>query len=984
MAFRVQLRRDTSAKWYLNNPILLDGEMGYETDTTFVKIGDGTTPWRSLSYWEIGSRKGATGSTGPKGATGNIGPAGPTGAQGAPSTVPGPQGVVGPVGPQGSTGADSYVPGPTGETGPIGETGPQGPTGEVGPIGPRGATGNDGSNSGRWVAKVTSLPTPPFYIPSVPMDGEFTFDHPNTQDITRIRINIIAQTGAYYTQWLNAMSTALFNGTSVYLQLNESGDPYILGIYEVVSIADNSTYFDIIFNTPSLASNGMINLGSVYTISWVSNSTSVISSIGGSGATGYLAKWHTPNQIESSLIYDSGTNIGIGTTGPAYKLDVRGSGRVGDSSTSNRGQLTVFPNDQTIIGPSTGASGDARLSVYGGTNNGNASIYFGYNQTYVGEIGTNGTAGRLIINPETESLFLIGGIEKARLASSGNFGIGTSSPGSKLSILSNNYDDGFEIARDNPNYLPWFQVQGITGDDANVIGIKTADQPWLSYRRGTSNLYLNKLATGDLSDPGGGANPSDTTIAPRLAIYGGTAGNPARLEFWTCYLGTVNSPKALIQGIQGTGDRGGDLSISVNPDAVGYAGLVEAMRIKQDGKIGIGTSGPAYKLDVNGSINTNTTYTGTYTSDAGYTGIDLKNNSNEQSSFFKVSGGAVSSRLALEPNNPGFYTGNFYIESSYDSTIYGGGAYNKLKLIGAAGINFSAITSGAYWNDNFNFYQNSNATTIASRLLRVANSGNFIYSPSSTNADIPQAIVNIKSKTKGLLIPQVTTAERDAIIPVFSVYPSTPGAGYPYGSTYSSVPLNGGSGTGAIVNLFFLGDGAGVATIINTGNNQYQVGDTLTFNNSYTGNTGAGAVLTVEQVPNGLMVYNTDENRINYWNGSAWTSAIGPTGADTSIVTTNSQTTNYSLQLSDRNHLVELTSSSDTKITVPSFSTVAFPVGSQVLLARGGTGAVGLTGAVGVTLMSANGYLNLNYQYSGATLVNKANDVWYLFGDLKA
>jgi hypothetical protein len=79
-----------------------------------------------------------------------------------------------------------------------------------------------------------------------------------------------------------------------------------------------------------------------------------------------------------------------------------------------------------------------------------------------------------------------------------------------------------------------------------------------------------------------------------------------------------------------------------------------------------------------------------------------------------------------------------------------------------------------------------------------------------------------------------------------------------------------------------------------------------------------------------------------------------------------------------------LTSSSDTKITVPSFSTVAFPVGSQVLLARGGTGAVGLTGAVGVTLMSANGYLNLNYQYSGVTLVNKSNNVWYLFGDLKA
>ncbi len=54
MAFRIQIRRDTSEKWSINNPILLDGEMGYETDTSYLKIGDGTTPWNSLSYWSGG------------------------------------------------------------------------------------------------------------------------------------------------------------------------------------------------------------------------------------------------------------------------------------------------------------------------------------------------------------------------------------------------------------------------------------------------------------------------------------------------------------------------------------------------------------------------------------------------------------------------------------------------------------------------------------------------------------------------------------------------------------------------------------------------------------------------------------------------------------------------------------------------------------------------------------------------------------------
>ena len=58
--------------------------------------------------------------------------------------------------------------------------------------------------------------------------------------------------------------------------------------------------------------------------------------------------------------------------------------------------------------------------------------------------------------------------------------------------------------------------------------------------------------------------------------------------------------------------------------------------------------------------------------------------------------------------------------------------------------------------------------------------------------------------------------------------------------------------------------------------------------------------------------------------------------------------------------------------------------GSQILVARGGAGALGITGAGGVTINSALGYLNLNNQYSGATLVKSATDTWYLFGDLKA
>lgn len=50
MAFSIQLRRDTSSAWGLANPILLNGEPGFENDTNKLKIGDGTTAWNSLPY----------------------------------------------------------------------------------------------------------------------------------------------------------------------------------------------------------------------------------------------------------------------------------------------------------------------------------------------------------------------------------------------------------------------------------------------------------------------------------------------------------------------------------------------------------------------------------------------------------------------------------------------------------------------------------------------------------------------------------------------------------------------------------------------------------------------------------------------------------------------------------------------------------------------------------------------------------------------
>ena len=51
MASQIQIRRDTAANWTSTNPTLAEGELGLETDTRKLKIGDGITAWNDLEYY---------------------------------------------------------------------------------------------------------------------------------------------------------------------------------------------------------------------------------------------------------------------------------------------------------------------------------------------------------------------------------------------------------------------------------------------------------------------------------------------------------------------------------------------------------------------------------------------------------------------------------------------------------------------------------------------------------------------------------------------------------------------------------------------------------------------------------------------------------------------------------------------------------------------------------------------------------------------
>jgi len=77
------------------------------------------------------------------------------------------------------------------------------------------------------------------------------------------------------------------------------------------------------------------------------------SAITGVGTSGYLTKWISGSTVSSGIIYDNGTNIGIGTSSPSYKLNVN------PASDSNNGIQ--------ILNNSAGTSARSLLSLFNGS-----------------------------------------------------------------------------------------------------------------------------------------------------------------------------------------------------------------------------------------------------------------------------------------------------------------------------------------------------------------------------------------------------------------------------------------------------------------------------------------------------------------------------------------------------------------------------------------------------------------------------------------
>jgi hypothetical protein len=113
-----------------------------------------------------------------------------------------------------------------------------------------------------------------------------------------------------------------------------------------------------------------------------------------------------------AMTLDASGNLGIGATSPAYKLDVRQATNA-DAYINLQNATAGYASALTLSAANSAGASYNAVSSYDGTSN----------QWQIGGFGTANTLA-----------FKTGGSERARIDSSGNFGIGTTSPGVKLDV----------------------------------------------------------------------------------------------------------------------------------------------------------------------------------------------------------------------------------------------------------------------------------------------------------------------------------------------------------------------------------------------------------------------------------------------------------------------------------------------------------------------------------------------------------------------
>jgi hypothetical protein len=180
------------------------------------------------------------------------------------------------------------------------------------------------------------------------------------------------------------------------------------------------------FNLPTASATNRGALSSADWTTFNNKQNALTNPITGTGTTNYLPKFTGSSALGNSLVYDNGTNVGIGTTSPSTKLHILSYNSSSTLSTSNTASLVI----QNTYGGAAQTGGALFFKSDTGTNN----TFAGIGGDLLGST-SSGSYGHLIFgtkNTATDTSLS----ERMRITSAGNVGIGTTATNGKLQVKS--------------------------------------------------------------------------------------------------------------------------------------------------------------------------------------------------------------------------------------------------------------------------------------------------------------------------------------------------------------------------------------------------------------------------------------------------------------------------------------------------------------------------------------------------------------------